>query len=126
MQLRQLLGTLALEAASQEVGEEVMVTVPNPLVVQGDDQQVIPLKPLKHPLSVVSSGYRVAQGAAETVQDRGLQQEHLHRFALSLQDLFGQEVEDVAVAAGEGPDEVRDVLAFPHRERSQLQGRDPT
>jgi hypothetical protein len=37
VQRRQPLGPLALEAASQEVGEEVMVTVPNPLIVQRGD-----------------------------------------------------------------------------------------
>jgi hypothetical protein len=126
VQRRQQLGPLALEAAPQKVGEEVVVTVPDPVVVQRDDQQVLPLQRLQREPPVVAACEGVAQGAAEAAQDRGLQQERLHRAGLPLQDLFGQKVEDVAVSAGEGPDKAREVLAPPHRERGEVQGRDPT
>jgi hypothetical protein len=45
---------------------------------------------------------------------------------LTFEDFFGQKVEDVTVAAREGVDEARDVLAVPHRERSQLQASYPS
>src|SRR5215211_3396186 len=80
VQRRQQPGPFALKAASQEIGEEVMVTVPNPLIVQRNDQQVLPLQPFQRVLPVVAASESVAQGAAETVENRGLQQERLHRF----------------------------------------------
>ena len=61
VQLAHAPGTLAHEAAAQEVGEEVMVAVPAALVVQSDDEEVLPLQPLQHLLPVVAAGERVAQ-----------------------------------------------------------------
>jgi hypothetical protein len=46
-----------------------MVTVPNPVIVQRDDQQILPLQPLQRALSVVAPGESVAQWTAETVED---------------------------------------------------------
>jgi len=45
---------------------------------------------------------------------------------LALQDFFDQVIQDVAVAAGKGPNEARHVLLPAHRERGHLQPRDPT
>ena len=42
---------------------------------------------------------------------------------LAFENLLGQEVQDVAVAAREGLDEAGDVLSVPHGERGQLQAR---
>ena len=44
---------------------------------------------------------------------------------LTLQDLFHQVVDDVAVVTGEARDEARDVVAALHRERRQLERGDP-
>ena len=46
-------------------------------------------------------------------------------FRLTLQDLFDQVVDDVAVVPGEAGDEAGDVVSALHRERRQLDRRDP-
>ena len=62
---------------------------------------------------------RVAQRAAQAVEDGGAQQERLDLGGLSLQDLLDQVVQDEAVAAGEGADEAGGALAGT---RASLQG----
>ena len=66
-----------------------------------------------------------ARGAGETVEDGGLQQETAEVLGLTLQDLFDQVVDDVAVVARESADEPGNVIAAPHRERGQLEASDP-
>jgi hypothetical protein len=44
MQFFDVPGTLTLQTAPQEVCEEVMVTIPAPLLVQRDDEEVLPLQ----------------------------------------------------------------------------------
>ena len=63
--------------------------------------------------------------AAQPIQDRGLQQEVPDVVGLTLQDLLDQVVDDVPVVAGEARDEAGDVVAALHRERRQLERRDP-
>ena len=46
-------------------------------------------------------------------------------FGLTLQDLFDQVVDDVAIVPGKAGDEAGDVVASLDRERRQLQGSDP-
>ena len=75
---------------------------------------------------VVSVLDRVAYLSRKALQNRGFEQKRAHPLGLPFEDLFGQKVEYVAVAAREGPDETRDVLAVPHRERSQLQASYPS
>ena len=55
----------------------------------------------------------------------GLQQESVDVLGLTLQDLFDQVVDDVAVVARESADEPRNVIPPLHRERGQLEASDP-
>jgi hypothetical protein len=89
VQLVRKFGAFAPEAAAQEVGEEVMVTVPSPLVVQGDDEEVVPLQPLQHLLPIIAAGEGVAQRGAHALQHGSPEQELPHAFGLAFQDLLG-------------------------------------
>ena len=71
------------------------------------------------------AGDGIAQRTAQPVQDRGLQQEVLDRVGLPLQHLLDQVVDDVPVVSGEAGDEAGDVVPALHRERRQLERRDP-
>ena len=75
--------------------------------------------------AVVPAGQGVTERAAEPVQDRGLQQEELLRSGASVQHLLDEVVDDEPVVAREPGDEPGHVVAPPHRERRQLQRRDP-
>ena len=46
---------LAPESAAQEIGE-VVVTVPEPLFVQPQDEEVLPVQPLQHVVPVGAAG----------------------------------------------------------------------
>ena len=48
-------GVLGGEPRAQRVGEQVVVPVPLPLVVEGDDEQVVPVQPLEHAAARLSS-----------------------------------------------------------------------
>src|SRR5207344_2311740 len=85
--------------------------VPLAAVVERDQEQVSPLQRRQLGLAAVLAGDGIAQRAAQPVQDGGLQQELLYMPGLALQDLLGQEVDDVPVIPGEAVDERGDVLS---------------
>jgi hypothetical protein len=58
------LGAFGVRALAQEIGEEVMVTVPAPPVAQRDHEQVPSLQFLERRLRSVLARHRVAQRAA--------------------------------------------------------------
>ena len=94
-----------------------MVAIPLAAVIQRDQEQVSALQRRQLGLATVLAGDGIAQRAAQPVQDGGLQEEVLDMLGLALQDLLGQEVDDVPVIAGEAVDERGGVLSPLHRER---------
>jgi hypothetical protein len=118
-------GPFLRQARSQDVGEQVVVAVPVPAVVQRNEEQVRPLQRLQHGLPVFVAGQGVAQGAVHPAQDRCLQQEAPDVVRLSLEHLTDEVVDDVAVVTGEAGDELGRVLPTLHRQRRQLQSGDP-
>src|SRR5829696_1721691 len=107
----------ASEALAEKVGEEVMVAVPPTLIVERHHEEVLPLESLQHNLSVAATCQCVAQRSRHASQHRGREQEIPHDYRLARKDLIGQEVQHVAVAAGEGLDETGGVQTVAHRER---------
>ena len=108
MQHRHLIGVLGQQTCLENVGEEVVVAVPESLGVERHDEKVLPFEVLQHPAAVSAAGDGVAQGAIESVEDCGAEQEVADRWVLPGQHLVGQVVDDEAVAPGEGLDEVGD------------------
>ena len=56
MELRDVLGPLIAQARLEHVGEQMVVAIPLPPVVQGDEEQVPPLERLEHRLAAVLAG----------------------------------------------------------------------
>ena len=111
----------------QQIGEQMVVAVPAPLVVEGDDEQVGPIEVFE---GLLTGGrgveqHGITEGAAEPIEDGRPQQEGLHGFGLPLEDFLDQVVEHEVVAAGERRDEARGVLTALQRDRGQLQAGDP-
>ena len=78
VQVGDLLRRQALpQPSSQQVAEEVVIAIPAPLVVEGDDEQVGALDGLQGLVTGAGRGAqdRIAQGAAQAVEDGGAQQE---------------------------------------------------
>ena len=70
-------GLLVEQPRAEDVGEEVVVAVPPTVVVERDDEEVVALERLQHRPPAVLAGHGVAQGAVQTLQHRGPQQERL-------------------------------------------------
>ena len=56
VQQRDLFRLLGEQARPQHIGEQVVVAVPLPLVVQGDEEEVGPLQARQHAAAVVAAG----------------------------------------------------------------------
>ena len=112
---------LLLQAGTQQVSEQVVVAPPAAHLVQGDHEEPGPFGLLQQRLAARPARDRIAQLPRQPLQHRGLEQEAAHLLALPLEDLLGQVVQDVAVAAGERGDEAVDVAAPAQRQASQLQ-----
>src|SRR5215218_11392276 len=102
-----------------------MVTIPLAPVVQRNDKEVAPLECFQHYSGVLLVGDGIAKVTTQPVENGGLEQEVPDTFGLTLQDLFDQIVQDVAIVSSESPDEPGNVLPPPHRERSQWQTGEP-
>src|SRR5438105_464869 len=75
------------QSLSQQVREEMVIAVPMPLVVQGDDEQVGAVEQFQGGLpgsgGVEQNG--ITQRTAQALQDRGAQQKRLDAFRLLLE-----------------------------------------
>ncbi len=123
---RQLFRLFAEQVGPKDVGEEVMVAVPFPPVVEGDDEEVGALQCREHAASIVAAGDSVAQWPGEPVENRRVQQEAANRVRLVFQHLLDQVVDDVAVVPGEPGNETGGVVAPLEGERSELKGGNPS
>ncbi len=125
MQAGDVVGMLVEQPRAEEIGEQVVVAVPAPPIVERDEEQVRPFERLEHRRPAGPAGHRVTQGSGEPVQDRGQEEELAIGVRLTLEDLVGQIVDDEPVVARELRDERRGVLASLHGDRGELKRRDP-
>ena len=120
-------GDALVQSLPQQIREEMVIAVPPPLVVQGDEEQVGAFEIFQGCLpgnrGVEQNG--ITQGAAQAVEDRCAQQERLDAFGLLPEDFFHQIVQHEMVAAGERSDEAGGVLLSLQGKRSQLQAGNP-
>jgi hypothetical protein len=93
----------------QRLCEQMVVAEPLPAIVQRDQGQVALLEGVQDFLGVGHASNRAAQRRVEPVQHGGVQQELPNMGWLPIDDFPGQEVPDVAMAAGELMDEARGV-----------------
>ena len=111
---------------AEHVGEQVVVAVPLPVVVERDEEQVGPLErdQPRRPPGLAGDG--IAQRAGEPLEDGRLQQEVAHVGGLAREDLLGEVVHDEAVVAGEPGDDRAGVVAVLQGQAGQLQGGRPS
>src|SRR5664279_2377051 len=98
----------------------MVVAVPAPLFVQGNQEQVGAVDLVQHVAGVGASRDGVTQGGVESVQDGGLHQERQQVGRQRGEHFLAQVVDDRAVGAGEALDEVPCVrsVAQPQRRES--------
>jgi hypothetical protein len=125
MQDRHQIGLLIEQASMHHVGEETVVPVPLPTVVERLQEQIPAIQGRKHRLAVDLPGQRIAQRPAQPAEHRSLQQERLNRRRLTLHDFLDQIVDDDPIGPHEPVDERGHVVPPLHRQRSQLERGDP-
>ena len=125
MKGRDQLWLLGQQSGPQQIGEQVVVAVPAPAIIERDDEQVRALERLERVATVIDLGDGVAQGPRQSIEDRGLEEETLDPLFLTIQDLLDEVVDDVPVVPGELRDERARVGSPADRQGRELQGRDP-
>ena len=92
------------QAMTQQTGKQVVVAIPLPPVIQWHDEQVGLLEILQDGLAAawlaIAAHHGIAQRAAQTLQNRSVKQEALHRFRLPGQHFVDQIIHHVAVIPG--------------------------
>lgn len=130
VQHRDQVGLTGSETLAQQVIEQVVIAVPAALIVQRHHEEVVLFEPLQHRLHDTWRGLLVEQRAAkrraQTIQDRGARQKVLHVGRLAVEDLLGEIVEDMTMAARKRVDEALRIGLALQRERRHLQARGPS
>src|SRR6266487_724242 len=105
-------GCALLQSLSQQISEEMVIAVPTPLVVQGDEEQVGVFDMLEGFLPGTRGGEQngITKRARHSVEDGRALQERLEASVLLPEDFFNQIVQHEMVAAGERSDEAGGVF----------------
>src|SRR5688500_7718718 len=103
----------------------MVVAVPGSSRIERDQEQVPALDPLQQPGRALSVSDRIAERAAELIQDRRPEQEVTQLAGLSSQHFAREVVDDVSFVTGEGIDEPAGVLATAQGECGQVEARRP-
>ncbi|MCY1218547.1 hypothetical protein D9M68_442290 [compost metagenome] len=125
MQLRRAARCLRGQPVLQEAGEETVVAVPVALGVEREQQQVGALEVVEHLARVAAAGERIAQRCAELAEHAGVEQEGAAGAGLPREDVFGKELAQFQVRAGERCDKGRVVAALLQRQRGEVDRRGP-
>ena len=116
-----------VESLSQQIGEEPVIAIPAPLVIQRDDEQVGAFEVFQRCLPGTSGseqhGFTQEPHRRSRIDVRNKNVWMLRR--LLMQHFFQQIVEHEMMAAGERPDEAGGIRSALHGERGQLQTGDP-
>jgi hypothetical protein len=106
VQLRHELRLAAGQLGAQVLGEQVVIAIGQPVLVERHHEQVAALQFAQHDLRIEALGQRVAQWGGQFLEHAGLKQEGDDVRWLARQNVLGQEVGDVPTGAGEPIDEV--------------------
>src|SRR5690606_34662298 len=111
---------------AQKIAEKLMIAIPVPLIVEAKGKKVTALQHFKYGLTVRLIGEDFAQIAVQAFENAGTKQELLRWFGLSIQHLFAQIIQNVAVIARKHFDEGWHILLPAHGECRQLQSCGPS
>src|SRR6266513_748951 len=104
-----------VEFVPQQLAEQVVVSIPLMAWVEGDQEVIQALDPVKHRPAVSRARDGVAQRRAEAVEHAGLKQEVQLGLRLLPDHLRCEIVDDPSIATSEGRDEAAGILAPAHR-----------
>ena len=116
----------ALELVPQQLAEQVVVAVPLMPWVEGNQEVIHALEPVKHRPAVSRARDGVAQSRTEPVEHARVKQEIQLRLALLTEHLGCEIVDHPSIATSEGRDEAARILAPAHRQNGQIEAGCPT
>src|SRR5437879_3264378 len=103
----------------------MVVAIPVPLSVEGDDEEVVLLNVLQQALAVILVADGVAELCGEAGKHGGMQQKRLDLLRLLSQHFIHEKIRDVAIAATQAVDEGMRSLPPLQRQRHELETGDP-
>src|SRR5258708_9135191 len=113
------------QTLAQGLSKQLVIAIPAPVVIEGDQEQVSMLQQVELSLAVMLCTHSITQGGAPAIQERGLHQEVLDGCTLMSADFVRQVVHHIAMAPTEGRGEACRSLTAPQRERRALHPRPP-
>ena len=116
---------IALQSATEEVREEVVVPEPLAVVVEGPQEQIAFLDLLEQALAIGDAGQGFGEVGTQAFGDRRCQHEVEDLRLERAQDVLGEIARDSSVTSGEVGDELRRIVASAQGQGGQLQGGDP-
>lgn len=105
---------------AQQLGEQPVVAIPAPLLVQPLHEQVALGELLEQRVAPAAAGHRIAELSAEPPQHRGGEEEILHGRRLAAEHLVHQVIGGMPVVAREGGDELVAVGGAAERQGREL------
>ena len=120
MQLGRPSWVLVAEVGAKDVGEEVVVSPPLPVIVEWDEEQPGALQIDEPRRSARLSRDCIAQRAAQPLENGGGEQEGADLVALEREDLIGEIVDDETVVAREPGDRRARIVAILQGKTGQL------
>ena len=118
--------TATVQRWLESLPEEMMVTVPLPLLIQRNHEQVGASELLQEPGGTLPARHRVAKRTRHRPKHRGLEQKLPRLPGKAGQNFLSQEADDVAVGAPERLDEGVFVLLVLQREGGEVEPRGPS
>src|SRR5258707_2848022 len=109
------------QTLAQGLSKQLVIAIPNPFVIEGDQEQVGMLQQVEQGLTPALGPHSIAQGSAQAIQERGLHQEVLDGCTLMAEDFVQQVVRYVVMAATEGSDEAGRIVTALEGEGRELQ-----
>ena len=114
------------ELGAEVIGEQAVVAIPAPLLIEWDQEQVRPFGPVEECGGVVPTCQLAAQRGREPLGDRGLDQERAEVGVDPAKGLVGKVVEHKPLATGECLDQAGRVRPVSQRDRRELETGDPS
>src|SRR5437762_2398067 len=105
-----------VEFVPQQLAEQVVVSIPLMAWVEGDQEVIQALDPVKHRPAVSRARDGVAQRRAEALEHARVKQEVKLGLALLTEHLSREIVDHPSIATGDGLDEAARILPPSHRQ----------
>src|SRR6266704_6065634 len=88
MEFWDLLGLCLQQATAQDLGKQLVVAIPSPLIIERDHEEIGMLNCLQHRLPTRLLRHRITEWSREAVQNAGVEEKRLHRGRLLQEDIL--------------------------------------